>query len=253
MRAALIVNRVTADTDASLAAIVSAAEQAADRGADLILFPEAAVTGLINNDDPAHDRPLAQTIPGPITDRLVELTHRRGIYLAIGILEREGDVLYDSAVLLAPDGSIALHYRRIQPNWHGRKADPAVYRQGHALPAADTPLGRFTITICGDLFDDGVICRVQAARPDWLLYPMARCFGEETQDQASWEEAGRPMYLAQIRQAGCITLMANYLADGDLGGGFGGAFAASARGEVMASLPLGCEGTLLVDLPSPVR
>jgi len=98
------------------------------------------------------------------------------------------------------------------------------------------------------LFDDGVVGRVRAARPDWLLLPMARCFGDETRDQDSWNRAGMPPYLAQIRRAGCTTLVANLLGDKALGGGFGGAFAASATGELIASMPLGRENMLLVDV-----
>jgi predicted amidohydrolase len=65
MKAALVVNRVLPDVDANLANILKAAHAAADEGADLVVFPEAALTGLINNDDPAHDLPLGQPIPGP--------------------------------------------------------------------------------------------------------------------------------------------------------------------------------------------
>ena len=58
MKAALAVNKVTRDVPANLAGMEQLAEEAADAGADLVLFPEAALTGLINNDDPAHDLPV---------------------------------------------------------------------------------------------------------------------------------------------------------------------------------------------------
>ena len=124
MWAALVIHRVLPDIDANLAAILHMANEAADAGADLVVFPEAALTGLINNDDPSHDLPLGQVIPGPVTDVLAGLARERHIWLAIGLLEREGHRLYDSAVLLTPDGDIGLKYRRIQPRWHGKRADP---------------------------------------------------------------------------------------------------------------------------------
>ena len=106
MKVALAVIRVLPDRDANLAAILSMASEAADAGADLVVFPEAALTGLINNDDPIHDLPLGEPIPGPVTDVLGGLAQERCIWLAIGLLEREGGSLYDSAVLFRPDGEI---------------------------------------------------------------------------------------------------------------------------------------------------
>ena len=253
MRAALVVKRVTGDLDANLAAIAAAAQTAADCGAELVLLPEAAVTGFCITGDPDHDLPLGQAIPGPATVQLAEVARRHDLYIATGLLESADEALYDSAVLLSPDGATALHYRRMQSKWHPKDADPRVYRQGETLPVADTRLGRFVIVICGDLFDDQVVARVPAVQPDWLLVPMARCFGDETQDQGSWNKEGMPLYLEQIRRAACAALVVNQLADDALGGGFGGAFAASAKGEAIASLPLGCEGILLVELSDSLR
>ena len=106
MKAALAVNRVIADIDANLRMIMNMVNEAADNKADLVVFAEAALTGLINDDDPSHDLPLGQPIPGPVTDILLELAHERHVWLAIGILEREGRSLYDSVVLLTPGGEI---------------------------------------------------------------------------------------------------------------------------------------------------
>lgn len=59
----------------------------------MVLFPEAALTGLINNDDPAHDLPLGEAIPGAATDALGAMARQRRIWLGIGVLEREGQRL----------------------------------------------------------------------------------------------------------------------------------------------------------------
>jgi len=89
MRAALVVHHVLPDPRANLAAILTAAQEAAD----LVLFPEAALIGLINNDDPAHDLPLGEAIPGAATDALGAMVRQRRIWLGIGVLEREGQRL----------------------------------------------------------------------------------------------------------------------------------------------------------------
>jgi hypothetical protein len=47
-----------------------------------VVFPEAGLTGLINNDDPAHDLPLGREISGAVTDRLAPLARERQLWLA---------------------------------------------------------------------------------------------------------------------------------------------------------------------------
>ncbi len=248
MKAALAVNRVVADIDANLATILNMANEAADNQADLVVFAEAALTGLINNDDPFHDLPLGQSIPGPITDVLSELAHKRHVYVAIGILERVGRTLYDSAVLLTPSGEIGLKYQRIQPQWHSRSADPSVYRQGKELRKAETSFGSFSFLICGDLWDDELIRRARDLQPDWLLYPfLNNVVGER------WEKEIKPSYAERAKLTGATTLMTSYIADlppmdMDLGGAVGGAMVVLGDGTVVQSFPLGRTGILLVDL-----
>ena len=254
MKAALVVNRVTPNTEANLSAILEMAGEAADAGAELVLFPEAALTGLINNGDPAHDLPLGQTIPGIVTDMLAALAHRKRIWVAIGLLEREDGRLYDSAVMFTPDGDIGLRYRRIHPMWHGRNADASVYCQGTELPRIETSLGTFAFLICGDLFDDELIHRVKCLEPDWLLFPFARCFDDGSYDQERWDKKEEPEYIKRIQLVGVTTLMTNYLADRNMqGGSFGGAMVVSNNGDVIDAFPLGKTGMLVVDLHTVSR
>ena len=250
MKAALLVPRITADRTANLDRPEQMTVDAATSGAELVLLPEAVLTGLINNDDPAHDLPLGQSVPGPATERLGAVAHLHSLWIGFGLIERAGDCLYDSAVLIAPDCSVALRYRRNQPQWHGIDADPAIYRQGTSIEVARTPIGNVGFLICGDLFDDALVARFRAFGPDLLLFPFARCFPDGSADQARWDAEEMPEYARQVASVGAPTLMTNYVGDPDIEEcpSFGGAFAVSARGEVVASLPLGVEGILLVDL-----
>ncbi len=250
MKAALLVPRVTADPAANLDRVEQMTADAAGSGAGLVLLPEAVLTGLINNDDPAHDLPLGQSIPGPATERLGAVARLNSLWIGFGLFERDGDCLYDSAVLIAPDGSVALRYRRNQPQWHGIGADSAVYRQGTSIEVARTPIGNVGFLICGDLFDDALVPRFRALRPDSLLFPFARCFSDGLADQARWDTEEMPEYVRQVVSVGVPALMTNYIGAPDIEEclSFGGAFAVSADGEVVASLPLGVEGALLVGL-----
>lgn len=249
MHSALIVNPVTPNIDTNLATVISMAHEAADNSAELVLFPEAAVTGLINNDNPEHDLPFGQIIPGPLTDILSDLAEKRKNYLAIGILERDGDKMYDSAVILTPAGQIGLKYRRIQTRWHGPKADFNVYSSGSKITKIDTPLGSFAFMICGDLWDDGLIQRIKRLKPDWLLHPIARCFDDCSIDQERWDREEVPEYIWRIKAIGVTTLMTNYIDCGLTNDdSFGGAMAVRGDGTIIASLPIGKPGILYVDL-----
>ncbi len=250
MIAALIVNKVTGNLEVDLAAMETLGRQAAGLGAELLLYPEAAPTGLENNDDPEHDLPLGTTIPGPITARLSRLAEELHAYVATGLLEREGQCLYDSAVISDPGGEIILHYRRIQPQWHGRDADPAVYRQGEKVTVVCTPLGKLSVLICGDLFDDDICGRVKRLEPDYLLFPFASDFGGGSFYQARWDTEEEPEYAARAAAVGCTTLMTNLLLDPSLSEhpSFGGAMVVSADGQVLLRKPLGTPGVLIGDV-----
>jgi predicted amidohydrolase len=255
MKAALAVHRVTSNPDANLEAMVRLTREASDAGAHVILFSEAALTGFIGNDDPQHDLPLAQPIPGPATTRLATVARERQLWIALGLYERAQvagyECLYDAAILLGPDGAIHLHYRRITPQWHWPKADPTIYRQGTELPVAVTPFGTCAFLLCGDLFNEDVFNRLRQLRPDWLLFPFARHYDTEVADAAHWERTERLHYARQAHRAGVAALMVNYLADSPATGGcFGSALVIARDGTIRRSLPAGREGLLFADLLS---
>jgi len=249
MKAALIVHHVVHNSEANLRTILREVHLASTAGADLVLYSEAALTGLVNNDHPRHDLALGVEVPGRVTRQLASAAAAHGVWLGLGLLEREGTRLYDTALLTTPAGQLGLRYRRRQPQWHGPRADPSVYQGGAELRVLRTPLGTLAFLICGDLFADPIVERFRALRPDWLLYPLARCFPDGAVDQRHWEEEELSDYVERVQRAGTTALMVNYLAERDL---LGGAWVVHPDGKVLASLPLGEEGMLLADLGRPM-
>ena len=143
-----------------------------------------------------------------------------------------------------------LKYRRINPQWHGRKADPAVYRQGSAVASAETPWGRAALAICGDLFDEAVTSQLRPLRVEYLLFPFARNFNDGSFDQARWDREEAAAYAAAGTWHNCTTLMVNLIEDPDVFeyASFGGAMVVSAEGQILASRPLGRAGILLAEV-----
>ena len=83
---------VTGDTEANLIRIAARAAEAAERGAQLVLFPECATTGYFVADRIAS---LAEPVPGPSSERLARLARSTGVHLMVGMIERAEDVLHD--------------------------------------------------------------------------------------------------------------------------------------------------------------
>jgi len=242
----LAVNRVGLSRKANLAGILEMAAAAVGQGAEMVLFPEAALTGLINDDDPELDLPLGEEIPGPLVNLLSSAANQNGIWLGIGLLERDGERLYDSAVLLDPQGRIALKYRRISPGWHGTKADPRVYCHGNELPFAETPFGRLSFLICGDLFDDEIAQGARGLKPDLVLVPFARNFEDGSWDAGRWEREERGAYAERAKVIGSYVAMVNYLSEID--GAFGGAMIVSPKGDILCELSPGVSGILVGEI-----
>jgi predicted amidohydrolase len=121
-------------------------EEAAAAGAQLLVLPECAIPGyMFDSADEALG--FAEEIPGPSTAALERECRRLDLYVVCGLLERDGDVLHNAAVLIGPDGLIGT-YRKSHLPFLG--VDRFVVA-GDELSVYETPLGRIGIEICYDL------------------------------------------------------------------------------------------------------
>jgi 5-aminopentanamidase len=125
---------------------VARLEEAAQAGAALLVLPECAIPGYMF-DSAEEALPFAEAIPGPSTEILERQARRLGTHVVCGLLERDGDVLHNAAVLIGPDGLIGV-YRKTHLPFLG--VDRFVVA-GDELPVFETPLGRIGIEICYDL------------------------------------------------------------------------------------------------------
>ena len=99
---------VRGDPDANLASIRSALD---DVDADLVVLPELALSGYLFRDR-EQALGLSDTVPGRWTDALAGICSGRRLHLACGLAERDGGRLYNSAVLVGPDGPVSC-YRKV--------------------------------------------------------------------------------------------------------------------------------------------
>jgi 5-aminopentanamidase len=134
------------DVDGNLAACVLEIQRAAHAGNDLIVFPECALSGYMFADAQATRR-CAEPVPGPSTDALSERCAADGVHCVIGLLERDGDLLHNTAVLIGPNGLVG-RYRKSHIACIG--ADCFTVAGDEPYAVHDTPIGRIGLQICYD-------------------------------------------------------------------------------------------------------
>jgi N-carbamoylputrescine amidase len=120
--------------------------RAADAGANVVVLPELANTGYMF-ESRTEAFTLAEPVPdGPTTRRWLDIARMRHLYIIAGITERDGASLYNSAVVLGPDGYIGT-YRKL----HLWNAENLYFERGNlGLPVFHTPIGRIGVAICYD-------------------------------------------------------------------------------------------------------
>lgn len=121
-------------------------EEAAASGAQLVVFPECALSGYVF-DSAEEALPFAETVPGETTETFAAACRRLNVYAVVGLLERDGDTLYNSAFVVGPAGLIA-NYRKCHLPVLG--IDRFV-GSGDALPLIELPFARIGILICYDI------------------------------------------------------------------------------------------------------
>jgi nitrilase len=161
------------DTPETLRRFETLLGEATAAGAELVVFPEAFVGGYpkgttfgatvgARTDDGralfARYRRAAIDIPGPDLDRMrAAVAAQAGglgdrspgmsqAHVVVGVIERAGHTLYCTALLIAPDGTLLGHHRKLVPTGTER----LIWGQGDASDVAvfDTDLGRVGMAIC---------------------------------------------------------------------------------------------------------
>lgn len=100
-----------ADRERNLARMIQVLEETAAKGAALTIFPEAALAGYCF-DSLDEARPLAEPIPGPSTQRLTDVCRKLKTHAIYGLLEADGDRVFNACVLVGPEGVVG-SYRKI--------------------------------------------------------------------------------------------------------------------------------------------
>jgi nitrilase len=149
------------DTNRTLAKLAELGREAAARGADIVVFPEAFVGGYPKGLDfgarlgsrSAEGREdfrryyeSAIALPGPESALLAATARDNGLHLVVGVIERDGATLYCTALMYGPDGRLLGKHRKLMPTAMERLVWG--FGDGSTLRVVDSDVGRFGSVIC---------------------------------------------------------------------------------------------------------
>ncbi|PLT35442.1 carbon-nitrogen hydrolase family protein [Bacillus sp. V5-8f] len=156
---------VIMDMEASTKKAIALTLEAGEKGANIVVFPEAFI--------PAYPRGLSFgtsigsrsqegrkdwlrywensiSVPGKETNLLGEAARKAGVYLIIGVIEKDNEfsrgTLYCTVLFFGPDGALLGKHRKLKPT----ASERLIWGEGDGstLPVFDTPYGRIGALIC---------------------------------------------------------------------------------------------------------
>ena len=125
--------------------------KAKEQAADLVIFPELTLTGYVIRDQIYE---LAETIPGPSTQKIENVAKRNGVHIVFGMPElsqKAQATIFNTAVLVGPEGFIG-KYRKMYLPTHSVFEEKRYFRPGYQAAAFDTAIGNIGLSICYDLY-----------------------------------------------------------------------------------------------------
>ena len=149
------------DTPRTLDRLAELTAEAGRAGAKLALFPEAFVSGYPKGldfgtrmgsrtpegrEDFRRYYESAIDVPGPATEAIGAAARDADLFLAVGVIERDGGTLYCTVLFFGDDGRLLGKHRKLMPTAMER----IVWGQGDGstITVLDTPVGRMGAAIC---------------------------------------------------------------------------------------------------------
>ena len=176
-------NAVWGDKEKNLNRILGYIECAARKGSHFVVFPEMSLTGY--DDEGEKEKKdkmqslLAETIPGPSTDKVAEACKKYDIYVVFGMPERDSDdssIIYNALAIFSPEGLVGsyrkMHLPAPEPNWATRGDKPFIL---------ETPWGPIGCAICYDSYCFPELMRYYASKGCRLYInstALAKCHGK---------------------------------------------------------------------------
>lgn len=235
---------VVGEIEPNLEKIANLARLARELGAELVIFPECAVTGyFIGEKVNQLAEPPGQ---GPASRALSGIARENRLHLACGMYTKHDGAICNSQLLFSPEGTMLASYQKA----HLFSKERELYKPGDKPMVVETALGRLGMTICYDLIFPEYIRRLIELGADviinstnWINDIYQRDVwgwgGERTQGLASTRALENVAFVAMANRVGHEVAAPGVEFDS-----FGHSCVVSPSGKVLASIPHG-EGVAL--------
>jgi predicted amidohydrolase len=143
-------------------------ERAAEQKADLVVLGETLTyfgTGQTYVE-------AAEPVPGPSTEYFGQLAKKHNLYIVAGLIEREGHLIFNVAVLLGPDGKLAGKYRKV---CLPRGEIEGGIAPGEDYPVFQTRFGKLGMMVCYDGFFPEVARHLSNRGAEVIAWPVWGC------------------------------------------------------------------------------
>ncbi len=164
-----------ASPSANLERSIRAIREAKKRGAELVVLPELHLGPYFCQTEDTRCFDLAESIPGPTTERLGQVAAELGVVIVASLFEKRAPGLYhNTAVVFEKDGRLLGKYRKMHiPD------DPGYYEKFYFTPGdlgfkpIETSIGKLGVLVCWDQWYPEAARLMALAGADLLIYPTA--------------------------------------------------------------------------------
>ena len=142
--------------------------EAARQKADLVVLGETLT--YVGLGKKYHE--VAESVPGPSTDYFGLLAKKHNLYIVPGLLERDGHLVYNVAVLIGPDGKVIGKYRKV---CLPRSEIEGGVAPGSEYPVFPTRFGKVGLMVCYDGFFPEVARQLTNRGAEVIAWPVWGC------------------------------------------------------------------------------
>lgn len=142
--------------------------QAAKQKADLVVLGETVP--YVGVKLKPHE--TAEPVPGPLTDYFGSLAKEHKLHLVVSLYERDQDAVYNTAILMGPDGALIGKYRKVCLPHSEIEAGVS---PGSDYPVFDTKLGKIGMMVCYDGFYPEVARELSNRGAEIIAWPVWGC------------------------------------------------------------------------------
>ena len=214
------------------------------KDADIVVFGEAFLQGFYAlTFDLQQDMDVAVELDSDVVKEICQVAKTHHIGVSFGFVEKDGEYIYSSQMTIDKEGNIVDVYRRVSVGWKEEYASDN-YREGDGFHAFEFMGKRVVIGLCGDLWYDENIDKVNACCPDVVFWPVYTDFNSH-----KWNTTEKYEYAEQADKLFAKVLYVNSVCTDKIGEEFAkGGSALFENGKIIKETPAGKESTLLVEI-----